>query len=211
MEYKIPIQRTKVKQKQVTSMHLIAGFMYIILGIFIWAVPNLIKNDTDALVGYIYQGYTIIGVILVLITIFLNKKLGKPSVNVSIRIIEVILFAFVALISFYKQWWVPFSYSGVGILAVLLTLRNEINASKPEYVTINENLVALPQNINNQIKWQDLRNFLLKHGNVTIDKRNNKLIQYSIKNPKAISNLQEIEDFAKKQIELNKDKYQADW
>lgn len=211
MEYKIPIHRTRVKQKQVTSMHLIAGFMYIILGIFIWAVPNIIKNDPDEIISWIYQGYTILGVLLVLWTIFFNKKLNKPTINIPVRIIEILLFAIILFISLSKQWWVPMAYSGVGILAVILTLRNEINATKPEYVTINENLVLLPQNINNQIKWQDLRNFLLKHGNVTIDKRNNKLIQYSIKNPKAIHNLQEIENFAKQQIELNKHKYQADW
>jgi len=210
-EYTIPIVRTRIKKKQMTSMHIIAGFMFVLLGAITWAVPNTFKGDKVNLLQQSSGIFTLAGIAIVIVTIILNKQLSKKILNSTLRVIELILFIIVAIYCTQVVWYMPLIYACIGILTVGVTFYLELNAHKPEYIKINKEGIHLKRGNVKQIKWKEVKNFLVRHGNVTINLRNNKLYQFTVHSFKQVEAKIDMEQLAKQYIDANEKDYEADW
>ena len=71
---------------------------------------------------------------------------------------------------FLSSWW------GVGILLLLMALL-DFYAKRPLVVLVNESGVQYPSVPVKTFSWKSLSNVVLKDGLLTIDQKNNKLIQ----------------------------------
>lgn len=211
MEYKIPIVQTRIKKKQMTSMHLIAGFMTALLGAIILALPEELKLWNKHVINTISSSYIIIGFLIVIVTISINKRLQNKSTNNIFRSIESTLFLVISILCLIQKWWAPLAYAVVGLGVVMVTWYLELIAHKPEYITINEKEINIKRMTSKEIDWAEVKNFLVRHGNVTINLKNNTLYQFAIHNPKELNNKETLEQFAQHQIESNAHKYQQDW
>ena len=87
-------------------------------------------------------------------------------------------------------WWISI------ILIVLLFL--DIPAHRKLKLTVSENKINYPSFPRKVIEWNELTNLVLKDGLITIDFKNNKIIQQTILNPDI--NEQEFNDFCRKQL-----------
>lgn len=211
--YSVPIIKTTVKKKQVTSMHLIAGFMYILIAATTWVVINtIIKTSLMQMLNNLSYCYLFAGISIIIITIAANNKLNKPSFNITLRIIEIVLFLIIFLLSWKQNWMMIAVYGLIGIIAITITFINEIRANKPVFIHIDTKGVMLPYKMKKQLEWENINNLILKHGNFTINTKQNVLIQHPLKHNKLSKDqLQLIEAFAKKQIDMNQHKYKPDW
>lgn len=209
--YQVPIVRTRIKKKHMTSMHLIAGFMFVLIGAVTLAVPETIKANLAKTLNNISGGFIALGIAIVLITIIFNKKLAGKNKNSLLRITEIMGFVILSIISISFYWWMPFIYAVIGILTVTITYYLELNAHKPEYITLSERGVEMKRLSKKTIAWSEVRNFLIRHGNVTINLKNNTLYQYNAYNFKEIKDKEIIESFAQQQIDKNAHKFEAEW
>lgn len=211
MEYRIPILRTKIKKKHMTSMHLIAGFMAILLGALILAVPPIMQLNFTVIRIPLGILSIITGVIFIIVTIIANKKLANKKNNTILRVTELALFLVLISYTLLNTWWMHLAYATIGLLAIAITYFLELTAHKPEYITINETGVHMKKWKTKTIDWAEIKNFLIRHGNVTINLNNNTLYQFPAYDIKNINDKDEAEKFAKEKIEANKHRYQADW
>src|SRR5690606_12858470 len=153
MDYKIPIVQTRIKKKQMTSMHLIAGFMIILLGAITLAVPEPLKLLNINLLNTISSIYILLGFTVVLITIIFNKHLQKKTTNNSIRAIEIVLFLIISIVCLLQYWWAPLAYALIGLIVIAITWYLELIAHKPEYITINEQQISIKRMTTKEIDW----------------------------------------------------------
>lgn len=209
--FKVPIIRTRIKKKHMTSMHLIAGFMFVLIGAVTLAVPEAIKSDLATVLNIISGSFIGLGTLIVAITIIFNKKLANKDKNSALRIIELIGFVSIGIICISFQWWMPFVYAFIGILSVTVTYYLELNAHKPEYIILSEEGIEMKRLTRKNIEWSEVKNFLIRHGNVTINLKNNTLYQFNAYNFKNISDKEVMESFAQDLIDKNAHKYIAEW
>lgn len=211
ISYQIPILKPSIKKKQVTAMHLVAGLMFILIAATSWVVINtIIQTSLMNTLNNLSYIYFISGLFIIATTIFANRKLNKAYINNILRLFEILLFAFIIVFSIIHDWTMIAIYGAVGIIATILTLISEIKANRPIFVTINESGVILPYKLNKQLKWEYIKNLLLKHGNFTINTRDNILIQHPL-DKRTLIDSEAIDRYAKEQIEKNQHKYNQDW
>lgn len=192
-------------------MHLVAAFMLILLSVFLIAIPEPIKTTTNASINVLFGLFIVLGILIAFITIVYNKLLANKKNNNIVRFIEISSFAVIAIIATRYQWWVPLVYAALCIVTISIVFYLERNANKPEYVEINETGIILKRINKKLIPWSEVKNLLVRHGNVTINLKNNTLYQYNAFEFKNITNKDEIEAFAAQQIVAHQHKYQEDW
>ncbi len=212
-EFKIPVESKSVQARHIISMHLMAGFMYMLLGAITWVIPDAFKENQNNFLNNIGLIYVGLGLLFLIITIVLSKKINtNKSFNTALRILEIALFLPILIYSLYKSWYLPAIYGGLGIASTLFAWYLESNKEQPNYVFLSENGVQLSRFMRNSfVPWHEVNRLIIRHGNITIDCRNNKLFQYTIHNYKDVINKEDIELFALKMIEKHKDKYDANW
>lgn len=89
--------------------------------------------------------------------------------------------------------WVP------AALNLVLLILNGITSQKP-IVTINNDQITFPAFPKKQIQWKDLNNVILKDGLLSIDFKNNKLIQQLIDEVSSTTNEKEFNEFCQQQL-----------
>jgi hypothetical protein len=92
-------------------------------------------------------------------------------------------------------WWVSF------ILLVFLFF--DMMAHRKLVVSVSNEYIKLPSLTARQIEWAELSNLLLKDGLLTIDFKNNKLIQHPIQNTDWDIDEEEFNEFCKQQLKNN--------
>lgn len=192
-------------------MHLISGFMFVLIGAITLVIPENIKSHLADILNNVSIGFIVFGIVIVCITIAFNKALADKKKNGLLRIAELAGFGILAGVCLSFQWWMPFIYAVIGIITVATTYYLELNAHKPEYIMVSEKGIELRRLNKKLIAWSEVKNFLIRHGNVTINLKNNTLYQYNAYDFKNISNKEIIESFAQAQIEQNAHKYEAEW
>lgn len=209
--YQVPILRTRIKKKHITSMHLIAGFMFILIGSVTLAVPENIKKSFTGFLNAVSTSYIFLGIGIVLITIIWNRRLSIQRNNTLLRFTEIIGFLIIGSICGIHLWWMPMIYAIIGIITVATTYYLELTANRPEYIELNEKGIVMKRLNKKIIAWSEVKNFLIRHGNVTINLKNNTLYQFNAYNFKNITNKENIEAFAQQQIDTNAHKYVEEW
>jgi hypothetical protein len=96
-----------------------------------------------------------------------------------------------------KYWWVAFILVAFEVMDLI--------ARRQLIVYVNEQRVSYPSFPKREIKWFDLSNILIKDRLLTIDFKNNKLIQHEIMNGENDYDINEDEfnDFCKQQLNKN--------
>jgi hypothetical protein len=92
-------------------------------------------------------------------------------------------------------WWLSL------VLFVFLFL--DMMAHRKLLVKISEQVIELPSFPTKQVQWNELSNLVLKDGLLTIDFKNNKLIQQPIQNTDMDIDEKEFNEFCKQQLKNN--------
>lgn len=204
------ILQNKLKRNQVTALHLMVGFLLIVMGWVTWLVPVSIKSIRYAFLDTISLVYIAFGGFLLFVSVFLNKKIIQGKSNLLIRLLEVIALLPVLIYSLVQHWYLPAAYSTAAFIGVAFAYLWEKSAGKKAQVTIDETGVHLPYFNGKTIRWPEVERFIIKYGILTVDCRDNHLYQYEIQaiTPDLASN---ILNFTEKSIEKSKHLYKADW
>jgi|SRR6187401_117086 len=95
--------------------------------------------------------------------------------------------------------WIVAGYWVVGVLNILFMILHTAALQKP-IVSINESRVLYPSFPKKKIDWQELSNLIIKDGLLTIDFKNNKIIQQQIADISATIDEKEFNDFCRQQL-----------
>ncbi len=106
---------------------------------------------------------------------------------------------FIGAFFLFSLAWINSDYWIVSILNVLFMLLNTAVLQTP-IVNINEEEVIYPSFPKRKFSWKDLNNLILKDGLLTIDFKNNKLIQQSVAETSSTINEKEFNEFCKQQL-----------
>ena len=95
--------------------------------------------------------------------------------------------------------WIVAGYWIIGVLNMLFMILNNAALRKP-IVTINESQVIYPSFPKKKIDWQELSNLIIKDGLLTIDFKNNRIIQQYIADISSAIDEKEFNDFCRQQL-----------
>ena len=95
--------------------------------------------------------------------------------------------------------WILADYWVVGLLNFLFMILHIAALQKP-IVSINESRVLYPSFPKKKIDWQELSNLIIKDGLLTIDFKNNRIIQQYIADRSSTINEKEFNDFCQQQL-----------
>lgn len=118
---------------------------------------------------------------------FLTKK-GKKVFSAAIAVIALIIYMYIKI----HAWWAA--------IAMILILFLYLAAIQIQVVQVTETGVAFGTFSKRIVKWHQLNNLVLKDGLLTIDFKNNKIIQQLIDDKSPSVNEQEFNDFCRAQI-----------
>ena len=142
------------------------------------------ENDLSSRRKIILSGIAI----LFLVASLFDKK--KDKQNIFSGSILFLAYAWYVL----KIYWLAVSIVILGLLFIL--------SIKRKLVVLDAEKIIYPSFPKKQIQWDELNNVMLKDGLLTIDFKNNKLIQQLIDESVSSVNEKEFNDFCKEQLRL---------
>ncbi|HEY5969749.1 MAG TPA: hypothetical protein VIU35_17330 [Chitinophagaceae bacterium] len=95
--------------------------------------------------------------------------------------------------------WILADYWVVGVLNFLFMILHIAALQKP-IVSVSENQVIYPSFPKKKIDWQELSNLIIKDGLLTIDFKNNKIIQQQIADISSTIDEKKFNDFCRQQL-----------
>ena len=115
----------------------------------------------------------------------------------SIRLKKEYFFLLAAIV--VVLYWILSGYWWIGVAVFFLSLLY-LMSKKDLVVRTSVEDITYPSFPKRQITWEELNNVILKDGLLTIDFKNNKLIQQSIHESKTSVNEKEFNDFCRQQL-----------
>lgn len=210
--YQIVLEGKQIKRNQVTGMHLMAGFLLIAMGLFTWLVPNSVKQKEFDFLNYAGLVIALIGLIIVFVCIFFNKKIIQTKANLALRLLEISSLALILFYSLYQKWYLPAGYSAVALLGIILAFYWEKTGKRNKIARFTDQGIHIPGlGKNTDLPWQAIRQILLRHNILTVDCRDNKLYQLLLAQEQSIINKDEFETYCRFQIEAKKHLLKTDW
>lgn len=209
--YQILLEGKQVKNNQITSIHIMAGLLLLVMGFITWLVPNSIKQKELNFLNYAGLGYVVIGIIIITATIFFNRSVLKQKVNKRLRIFEIIVFIPILIYSIYQKWYLPLGYATAALIGIILAYyfetRGKVN--KTAHI-LSEGIKIAGLGKHSNMPWSEIKNIIIKYNILTIDRYDNKLYQLPlVKN--TTNDFETIENYSKQQIIENKGKKEEDW
>jgi hypothetical protein len=95
--------------------------------------------------------------------------------------------------------WLKAGFWVGSVLNILFSFLNLIALQKP-IVSVSERQVIYPSFPKKKIDWQELSNLILKDGLLTIDFKNNRIIQQQITDISSTIDEKEFNDFCRQQL-----------
>ena len=95
--------------------------------------------------------------------------------------------------------WILADYWVVGVINALFMILHVAALQKP-IVSINERQVIYPSFPRKKIDWQELSNLIIKDGLLTIDFKNNRIIQQQIADISSTIDEKEFNNFCRQQL-----------
>ncbi len=114
-----------------------------------------------------------------------KKNAGKPYRDLCLLLITI---TWIAL----GNWWAAF-------INVVLALLFQVSQRQLK-VSIDKEVILYPSFPQRKIQWDELNNLILKDGLLTIDFKNNKILQSEIIDSSAQLNEKEFNDFCREQL-----------
>lgn len=213
MEYQVLLEGKQVKKNQVTGMHLMAGFLLLVMGFITWLVPDKVKQEQQLLLNIAGILCSLFGLSIVFISIFLNKRIIQGKGNFILRIAEAGVLGAIIIYSLLQQWYLPAAYSGAGLLGIILAYYWEKNGKKTRTALFNDEGITIPGlGRKTRMRWQELNRILLRHHILTVDCHDNKLFQLPIDRNRQLNfDKEEFEQYCTLQIAAKKHLQQKDW
>jgi len=178
MTYELILKNEKIKYykaiRDLIAVFNLFGFIYLV---------NKTDDAFDKTFFIIFCAVTALYLLIVLYERF-SKKIAGNNIHRSLFIWSAIGW------SRSPFWW-------VSILLMLFFIL-DILSQRKLLLTVSENSIEYPSLPRRQIDWNELINLVLKDGLITIDFKNNKIIQQTILNS-GIGE-QEFNDFCRKQL-----------
>jgi hypothetical protein len=208
--FSLSILQNKLKRNQVTALHLMVGFLLIVMGFVTWLVPGSLKRIEYAFLDTISLIYIAFGCFLLLVSVFFNKKIIQGKSNLFIRFLEVLALLPILIYSLMQKWYLPAAYSTAAFIGIAFAYLWEKSAGRKVQVVVTDTGVHLPYFSGKTLKWPEIERFIIKHGVLTVDCRDNHLYQYEIQatDPRIIAS---ILTFAEQNIARSKHLYDTDW
>jgi hypothetical protein len=192
----------KVKAHQITTLHLLCGFAFMVTGIII-----AVYNYSIPMWGV---AILISGITLLALAVFKNKWLISNKINLIARLAELVITTSIAILSLAHQWKFPLGIFSALSAALVFGILWERNAGKPLFVHIDDSGVRLPStSMKRFIPWNEIEEVVFRYGTLTVDCVNNNLFQWSIKN--ANGDHEALESYCNNKIEEYKHKRVKDW
>lgn len=209
--YTLELVKEKVKRNQVVAFHLIAAIILMIMGFVTFITPFSLniyqagKENTQFVqmnwIHYTGLAISLIGVSIIIITIFFNKRFIQDRKNLIIRLVEIICFLPILIYCLYNKWYLPATYSGAALLGICFAYFLEKNQEKNRTIEINNQSILLKTSSKNtKWNWEELEHFIIKHNVLTLRTIDKKLFQfifiinekedYQVINEYAIENIQ---------------------
>lgn len=219
--YQFPIKSQGIKRNQVTAMHIMAALLFIGMGAVAFLAPfffGLAKASKEHRPELTYEWinwagllYIILGFIIMVIVIFVNKKILQTGKNLVLRLIEITALIAVIAYAAYMRWTLPVIYSAVGLAGIVMAYYFEKRTGKQYFISIDDSEIVIQNNaFGKTYKWQNVKNVILKNNVLTIDNKDNTIYQAEIIIPDNTS-LKDFIAYCKKQIEQHAHLYQPDW
>jgi len=95
--------------------------------------------------------------------------------------------------------WIVAGYWVVSVLNILFMILHMAALQKP-IVSVNESRVVYPSFPKKKIDWQELSNLIIKDGLLTIDFKNNRIIQQQVVDISSTIDEKEFNDFCRQQL-----------
>jgi hypothetical protein len=178
-QYQITLKNEKVK-----SYDWFAVFLFIINGI---AICIFLYRSNFQQLSEGYRGFIALSILILSLIFLFNKDFRKKQ--------YIFLFAFLGIIAY----WICIHYWWVGLIVLFLLVLFYIS-KKPLIVAVQEDGIIYPSFPKKKINWSELNNIIIKDGLLTIDFKNNKLIQQYIDESKTSINEKEFNDFCSQQL-----------
>lgn len=179
-KFEVVLRNDKIRQYDRMALFIILLNIAIFILVFFYSTEKNIRFDTLS------------GAVLCLIALGIDyflrsakKNTGKPYRHLCFLLIPITWFAM-------GNWW------AFGITLLLGTLFQI--SQRQLLVGIDKEAVLYPSFPKKTIRWNELNNLVLKDGLLTIDFKNNKILQSEIINSSVELNEKEFNDFCREQL-----------
>lgn len=209
--YSFILKKKTVKRNQVTAFHIIAAILLIVIGFITVITPFSLNvmltpegSSRQNIIGFSwvnYFGYILgfIGIAILIVSMFFNKKYLQKRNNIIIRIIEIICFSLILIYCIIEKYYLPAVYAAVALIGIILAYYLENADQKEIKITVEETGVCLKSNIKeSKWKWTEIEFFILKHNVITINTTEEKMYQFVIEPYNEIS--ETINNYAAQKI-----------
>ncbi len=222
MQYQIQIISKGIKKSHITAIHLLSGFLLIAMGAVAFFTPLVLyiakggkehfEIDKEfTIANWAGIAYVLVGLLILILTIFFNRKIIQTNKNFVVRLIEFVALSTAFIYCILQNWMLPAVYSGVGLITIFVALYLEKRATQKRFLTILEGGVQIQNAIGTKnYAWSLINNIIINRNIITIDCKNDILIQEQIEAPEKLDNV-ELSNYIQIQLEKNKDKYQENW
>jgi hypothetical protein len=139
--------------------------------------------------GFFSKGEVIAIVIMIGLAVFIPLYVKSKDVKIETSIIFIILMTV----------WISTGYWWVAIINLVFEIF-QIAALRNLIVKVNPDTVIYPSFPQRQIDWKELSNLILKDGLLTIDFKNNKIIQQYVDQKSLTIEEKEFNDFCRQQL-----------
>ncbi len=174
MAYSLLLAEERVKQHQITALHLICATAFMAFGGVIarfsmrGRIPGIIL--------------LLLGLGFALFTVTQSKKLLAGNTNKLFRIGELVIALLMIGFSVMVGWKIPIGIFGAIGVAVAYALYNESRAGAGTKISVQDDGLILPPGTKiKTLKWTDTDQVLLKFGVLTINTVDNTLLQWQVR------------------------------
>ncbi len=196
MVYDIPVKGDRVKPQQITALHLFCALAFIGSGAIIYVYNFRITYWGLALLLF--------GILLASVTIVRNKAVVKGTLNLYLRIAELIVSLSLVALSASEMWKFPLGIFSVLSAALVFSVIWERNTGHQLYLRVSESGITLPATFRRRsLPWRDVAQLVLRYGVISIDCYDNKLYQMETMGSAPVS-VAELEQFCETQITIAK-------
>jgi hypothetical protein len=176
-QFQITLKNEKIRLYNQLSWIIIAIHIVIFLYFSLFSGNNIIR-------------WTCLGAILLLTAFFILRfYIRKPGWQTGFHPFFIILI--LGWINMYQFW--------IAAIPLIFDILNTISTRKL-IAFFSEDKIAYPSFPPKTINWNNLNNVILKDGLLTIDFKNNKLIQQAVDNGNSVVDEKEFNDFCLRQL-----------
>ncbi len=182
MKYELILKNEKTKYykaiRDLIALFNLIGFIY---------MANETKESYQKTVYILFIVVTVLYILFALFERFFKKFINDKSHRL--------------LFLWYSIGWSKSPYWWFSLILIVFFLL-DILAHRKLKLIVSENKIVYPSFPGREIEWNELTNLVLKDGLITIDFKNNKIIQQPILNSDWDTDEEEFNEFCRKQLRI---------